>query len=45
MRTIRLPAYYYQQFDADFDLDIPAEGYGGWKRTEIEISWDHTAVW
>ena len=44
MRTLRLPAYYYQQFDADFDLDVPAEGYGGWKRTEVEISWDHTAV-
>lgn len=44
MRTLRLPASYYQQFDADFALDVPGEGYGGWKRTEVEISRDHTAV-
>ena len=42
--TIRLPAWYYQQFDADFRLDVPGEGYGGWKRTDIEISRDHTAL-
>src|SRR5437762_3280567 len=42
--TIRLPANYYQQFDADPGRDVPAEGYGGWKRAEIEISSDHTAV-
>lgn len=43
-KTIRLPAYYYQQFDADFNLEVPAEGYGGWKKAEIEISREHTAV-
>jgi hypothetical protein len=42
--TIRLPAGYYQQFDADPSLDVPGEGYGGWKRAEIEISTEHTAV-
>ena len=42
--TIQLPASYYQQFDADPTLDVPAEGYGGWKRAEIEISRPHTAV-
>ena len=42
--TIKLPASYYQQFDADFELDVPAEGYGGWKKADIEISLDHTAV-
>jgi len=41
---IRLPASYYQQFDADPRLDVPGEGYGGWKKSEIEISWEHTAV-
>ncbi|MDH7481395.1 MAG: hypothetical protein QHH26_05375 [Armatimonadota bacterium] len=41
---ITLPASYYQQFDADFGLDVPAEGYGGWKKAEIEISRDHTAL-
>jgi hypothetical protein len=43
-RTIRLPANYYQQFDADPARDVPGEGYGGWKRAEIELSRPHTAV-
>lgn len=42
--TITLPASCYQQFDADFKLDVPGEGYGGWKKSEIKISRDHTAV-
>src|SRR5688500_3886138 len=42
--TLRLPASYYQQFDADYTLDVPAEGYGGWKQAEIEIAPQHTAV-
>ena len=37
-------ASYYQQFDADYALDVPAEGYGGWQRAEIEIAPEHTAV-
>jgi hypothetical protein len=44
MSTIKVPASYYQQFDADFNLEVPGEGYGGWKKAEIEISPDHTAV-
>lgn len=43
-RSVRLPAHYYQQFDADFGLDVPGEGYGGWKHEPIDLSWDHTAV-
>jgi nicotinamidase-related amidase len=39
-----LPADYYQQFDADYARDVPGEGYGGWKRAEIEIAPEHTAV-
>lgn len=42
--TIRLPAHYYQQFDADYSLDVPGEGYGGWKKSEIDISREHTAL-
>lgn len=42
--TIRLPASYYQQFDADFALDVPGEGYGGWKKSDIEVSREHTAL-
>lgn len=41
---MRITASYYQQFDADFTLDVPGEGYGGWQKTEIELSPEHTAV-
>jgi len=41
---ITLSASYYQQFDADYDLDVPGEGYGGWHRAEVEIDLDHTAL-
>ena len=44
MRVFPVQANYYQQFDADFNLDIPGEGYGGWKRGMINLSFDHTAV-
>jgi nicotinamidase-related amidase len=41
---MKIKANYYQQFDADYSLDVPAEGYGGWKQTDIDISPEHTAV-
>ena len=41
---IKLPASYYQQFDADFKLDVPGEGYQGWNLGDIEISRKHTAL-
>jgi hypothetical protein len=44
MNTLKLLAHYYQQFDADFSRDVPGEGYGGWKKAEIEISRERTAV-
>ncbi|HEX2186397.1 MAG TPA: hypothetical protein VHN78_12915 [Chloroflexota bacterium] len=44
MSTMRVTANYYQHFDADFTRDVPAEGYGGWRRAEIELSTEHTAV-
>ncbi len=37
-------AHYYEQFDADYNLDVPAEGFGGWKSAELELSPEHTAV-
>ncbi len=43
-RKVRVPAYYYQQFDADYTLDVPAEGYGGWKRAKLWLDLAHTAV-
>mgnify|MGYP001193396048 FL=1 len=44
MPLLKIPANYYQQFDADLSLDVPGEGYGGWQRGEFEIDTDHTAV-
>lgn len=44
MNTFTVPAWYYQQFDADYALDVPGEGYGGWKSEDVELSLDHTAM-
>lgn len=44
MKTIRVPTWYYQQFDADLTRDVPGEGYGGWKKADLEVSLEHTAV-
>jgi len=41
---VKVMANYYQQFDADYSLEVPAEGYGGWRKAEIEIAPEHTAV-
>ncbi len=43
MAIINIPAGYYQQFDADYALETPGKGYGGWQRSEIKIDTDHTA--
>ena len=40
---IKVNATYYQQFVADYKFDVPAEGYGGWKKDFVEISPEHTA--
>jgi hypothetical protein len=37
-------AHYYQHFDVDFSLDVPTEGFGGWKTAEIEIEHERTAL-
>ena len=42
MATIKIPACYYQQFDADFTRDVPGEGYGGWHKADIELATAHT---
>jgi len=41
---IAIRAHYYQQFDADYSLDVPAEAYGGWKTATLEISRRHSAL-
>jgi hypothetical protein len=44
MSSITLPTWYYEQFDADPGRDVPAEGYGGWKRADLELAPEHTAL-
>lgn len=44
MRLCQVRANYYQQGDADYSRPVPAEAFGGWKPTCLEISLDHTAV-
>jgi len=43
-QTLRLNAHYYEQFDADYSLDVPGEGYGGWQTAALEINPRKTAV-
>lgn len=42
--AMKIRTSYYQQFDADFSLDVPAEGYGGWKTGEIDLDIERTAL-
>jgi len=44
MPTLRLPAWIYQQFDADYRLSVPGEGYGGWNTVEVELPLERTAL-
>lgn len=42
--SMSIPTCTYQQFDADFGRDVPAKGYGGWRKVELAIVPRHTAV-
>ena len=42
--SLTVPTWYYQQFDADYDLDVPEEGFGGWRKANLEFSRTHLAV-
>jgi len=42
--TVAINASYYQQFNADLALDVPAEGYAGWKQDTLDIGLNSTAV-
>ncbi len=44
MNIIDVPTYYYEQFDTDYTLDVPAEGYGGWKKTLLPLNLGKTAL-
>ncbi|MBD3351937.1 MAG: hypothetical protein GF364_10675 [Candidatus Lokiarchaeota archaeon] len=41
---MKIFANFYQQFDADYTLSVPAEGYTGWVKKEIEINPEKTAL-
>lgn len=42
--SMTLETRYYQQFDADQRLEVPAEAYGGWKTAQVSIDPRHTAL-
>ncbi len=44
MKTMRLPAQLYQQFDADPSRPVPAETYGGWQTVDVELASERTAL-
>jgi hypothetical protein len=44
MQKITLPSHYYQQFDADLSRDVPGEGYGGWKQSDLTFDRDRMAM-
>lgn len=41
---LQIPAWYYRHFDADYERDVPEEGFGGWKKEVLPFSREHTAV-
>jgi nicotinamidase-related amidase len=41
---MKIPAQIYQQFDADYTRDVPAEGFGGWQTVDVELAPAHTAL-
>ena len=42
--AIPIPAWFYRHHDADYGLDVPEEGFGGWQQDTLEFSRSHTAV-
>mgnify|MGYP005840110043 CR=1 FL=1 len=41
---LRIRTWYYQHFDADYALDVPEEGFEGWKQEVLEFSCRQTAL-
>jgi len=39
-----IPAWVYRQYDADYTLEHPGQGYEGWKKINIPINPEHTAI-
>ena len=44
-RTILIPGWYYRNFDADMEREVPAEAYGGWRKaSQLPFAVDHSAL-
>jgi len=41
---IEVPTTYYQHFGADYSLEVPGEGFGGWKKAMLPLDLEHTAL-
>jgi len=41
---ITVPTWYYAHFGADYSLDVPAQGFGGWKKADLPLCPAHTAL-
>lgn len=44
MTIIQIPTNHYEQFDADYTQEVPAENYGGWKKRLLPLNLRTTAV-
>jgi len=44
MSIIRIPTGYYRQHDADLTREVPAEGFGGWAKENLEFDLDRSAI-
>lgn len=44
MAIVKIPTYYYQHFGADYSLEVPGEGFGGWKKAELPLNLEKTAI-
>lgn len=44
MPILEIPANYYRQFDADYSLPLPAQGYGGWQKAPLPVDTVKTAL-
>jgi nicotinamidase-related amidase len=43
-KQIDVPTWYYAHFGADYTLEVPAEGFGGWEKTVLPLCPEHTAL-
>jgi len=42
--SVTIPTWYYQQFDANYNLDVSEEGFRGWKKANLKFSREHMAI-